>query len=316
MQTNKFGYRIMAPRSSITILNSLYSQFDFLPPSQPPLDNETSKEQDKVVEEDGKKGGAGKGGARLMKRHKSVEALGGGRPKTRQETPQSTNGNGYHNFNTHEKPKRRASTNGLLLSRQEQFGAAGKDQQIVKEGEKKKFNDWSAVKIVEQYDEKDLTTTSQPWAYVADYIVEVGLSKGLTEEMKKYDAWKIEEEGGIPSPESGGETPGATESRSPRLSTGFGLGEGIQSPTFSARERRRKSRRAGWFEKLRDGLQKGEEIGWFIVYVGDEERGFRPLSAGPEAVEKREEEHTHVKVPRSTGFRGFFTRRGKAHGSD
>jgi hypothetical protein len=32
------------------------------------------------------------------------------------------------------------------------------------------------------------------------------------------------------------------------------------------------SRKTGWFEKLRDQLQRGEDIRWFVVVCGDEER--------------------------------------------
>ncbi len=56
-------------------------------------------------------------------------------------------------------------------------------------------------------------------------------------------------------------------------------------------------------------------MGWYIVYVGDEERHFGPLS--PDSQEdERVEEHAYVKAPRGAGLRGFFARRVKGHGGD
>jgi exonuclease III len=73
---------------------------------------------------------------------------------------------------------------------------------------------------------------------------------------------------------------------------------------MSAREIRRKSRRLGWFEKLRDGLQKGADIGWFVVVCGDEERAAPSLDVERTSEEDTDEEEQ--RTPRSAGLRGFF----------
>jgi len=75
---------------------------------------------------------------------------------------------------------------------------------------------------------------------------------------------------------------------------------------LSPREFRRKSRRLGWIEKLRDGLQKDADIGWFVVVVGDEERA--PPDERIGASVNREEHHIRS-PPRGAKSKGFFGRR-------
>jgi exonuclease III len=72
---------------------------------------------------------------------------------------------------------------------------------------------------------------------------------------------------------------------------------------LSARDIRRISRRLGWFEKLRDGLQKGADIGWFVVVCGDEERASPEIEIGTTSEDTEEED---LKTPRSAGLRSFF----------
>lgn len=154
----------------------------------------------------------------------------------------------------------------------------------VKEVEKpQRFNQWSVVKLLEQYDPEDLKTLSQPWAYVSDYMIEVGLGVSISEEMKKYEDKIREEE----------EVPGDAEH----------LG-------ISARDIRRKSKRAGWFDRLREKLETGEQMGWFVVVCGDEERWAPPmdLSDGMQSAEDEIEE-SPVRTPKSAGFRRLFRRK-------
>jgi hypothetical protein len=113
----------------------------------------------------------------------------------------------------------------------------------------------------------------------------VTLGISIAEEINKYEAVQRAEEIAIADPAEG----------------------------VSERETRRRSRRLGWFEKLRDSVGKGAEIGWFVVVCGDEERDF-----GNGIVEENEGEKEDgegvvetVKTPRSAGIRGFFGRREK-----
>jgi hypothetical protein len=160
------------------------------------------------------------------------------------------------------------------------------------EEKQQSFNDWSAIKLLEQYDPNDLEAVSQPYAYVGDYMVEVELGVSLNEEIAKYEARIKAEEGPL--------SPGSTTPP-----------EGM-----SARDIRRKSKRLGWFEKLRDGLQKGADIGWYVVVVGDEERA-APESYGRGSLSTASGEELLPpppipalrKVPSSAKLRGFFSRK-------
>lgn len=86
------------------------------------------------------------------------------------------------------------------------------------------------ISLLEEYDPDDLGIICAPHAYVADYVVRVGLSVDVPGEMASYE----KRAGG------GGED---------------GEGEG-----------------KGWFERVRDELQAGEAIGWYVVVCGDEVR--------------------------------------------
>lgn len=165
------------------------------------------------------------------------------------------------------------------------------------------FNDWSVVKLVEQFDPNELRMGSQPYAYVADHMIEVKLGTSITEETAKYEA-KMREDV-EPRPMSPLTPP--THSRS---GSGFGL-----NGELSARELRRKSRRANWFEKLRDQLQSEEQVGWFVVVCGDEERTCPSTDVLPEEDEEDETwsvgDNERLKTPRSAGFRGLWGSRSR-----
>jgi hypothetical protein len=145
----------------------------------------------------------------------------------------------------------------FLPSRKSSLAAAGNPSVA---GPRPRFNDWSMVKLLEQYDPADESVGSQPYAYVADYIVPVVLSTDVAAEMDAYDEHQRAEA----SP------PG--------------------EPGLSGLEMRRCQ---GWFEKMRDKLQKDAAIGWYVVVCGDEEREY---IAGP-------------KVTKSAGLRGLFGKR-------
>ncbi|KAK7982108.1 hypothetical protein PG988_004346 [Apiospora saccharicola] len=107
------------------------------------------------------------------------------------------------------------------------------------------FNDWSVVKLLEEYDPNNESQLNGPWAYVADHIVRVDTSASIAEEMMKYEermkSEKVKAMTG-PSDETG------------------------RKPNSSG------NKKPGWFEMLRDNLQRTEEIKWYVVVCGDEER--------------------------------------------
>ncbi|KND87862.1 hypothetical protein TOPH_07493 [Tolypocladium ophioglossoides CBS 100239] len=84
-------------------------------------------------------------------------------------------------------------------------------------------NEWSPVKLLEEYDLEETASAARPYAYVADYAVRVDLSANVADEMAKYEAMA-------------------------------------------------KQRGGTWLEKLRDQLQAGAAIQWYVVVCADEER--------------------------------------------
>ncbi|PQE31378.1 developmental regulator protein [Rutstroemia sp. NJR-2017a WRK4] len=261
---------VMAPATSNALLNSFYTLYDFLPPSNPPpIDyspepSPTEEAHPTVAEKPA---------------HRTLTNR-----NTNSRSRSSSLGGSFALRNSISNGQRRDSVleSEAAMSRTTSGGTHQNTQQS-RTGKEKgpSFNEWSVVKLVEQYNPDDMSTKSQPWAYVADHMVEVTLGVSIAEEMKRYeDKLKAEEE--IPDgPENGG---------------------------ISAREARRKSRRVGWFEKLREGLQSDESAGWHVVFCGDEERWFPPAEELDEINSQDDEEDSPV-VPRDTGLRGFFKRR-------
>ncbi|EPE31422.1 hypothetical protein GLAREA_12725 [Glarea lozoyensis ATCC 20868] len=260
---------IMGPSTSVALLNSFYTLFDFLPPSSPPLvtrpvsqsparsvESETAKSPNRLSKKNTKSRQSMKAGLSLKK----------GKPADINTTAAKDGPNGRQNT----PPSRSYGTSPTSSSANTTTPAA-----------EAPFNSWSVVKILEQYDPEDLTSASQPYAYLSDYILPVTLGISIAEEINKYEAVQRAEEIAIADPAEG----------------------------VSERETRRRSRRLGWFEKLRDEVGKGAEIGWFVVVCGDEERDFGNLEES--ASEDGEVPTETVKSPRSAGLRGFFGRREK-----
>lgn len=98
---------------------------------------------------------------------------------------------------------------------------------------------YGSLSLLEEYEPEDLDTLSAPYAYVADYVVRVDLSLGVAAEMGRYEA---------------------------RMKDGGSMSGGASDETG------RKRGAKGWFERLRDELEKEEEIRWYVVVCGDEER--------------------------------------------
>ncbi|KAL2060972.1 hypothetical protein VTL71DRAFT_9024 [Oculimacula yallundae] len=282
---------IVAPATSVTLLNSFYTLFDFLPPSNPPpASYPIASGADKVVVVE--EGEGANNGTRTLKNAKkgSISSL---RDMVRRPMSLGSGqrggrgGGGQLNGDGEGAQKQRPISTPSPRKR---------TRSNAKPEKPPTFNDWSAVKLLEQHDPDDLATVSQPYAYVADYMIEIPLGISITEEIAKYDAKMKEEEMPLSVPG----TPSTPGMSSTINSTEKG---GLNTPPLSAREIRRRSRRLGWFEKLRDGLQKGEDIGWFVVHCGDEER------KAPSIVEEEDEDERSENMdqqPRSAGFKSFF----------
>jgi hypothetical protein len=243
---------IVAPASAITILNSFYTLYDFLPPSQPPIPNTISSASS----------------------NPDVPPL-----------PNASND---------------ILTGSAGTSSTSRKGGVGTRKDS--EGGKKPpaFNDWSVVKLLEAYDPEDETCASQPYAYVADYITPILSSLDIAAEMAAYeDKQRVEAE---PLLSPGAHTPGHTGKN------------GSTSSSMSEQDMRRKSRRLGWFEKLRDQLAKEASIGWYVVVCGDEERivpDFASLSIKAGMNDKGSTDDIRPKKPRSAGLRNLFGKKNR-----
>ncbi|OHE95737.1 hypothetical protein CORC01_09021 [Colletotrichum orchidophilum] len=138
-------------------------------------------------------------------------------------------------------------------------------------------NDWSAVKLLEEYDPTDLSYVSRPYAYVADHVVRIDLSNSITEEIMRYEERLSETKAMASAP----------------------------SDEFYKAKKSSSGKKAGWFEKLRDQLQRGEDIRWYIVVCGDEVRDFPEdmvaARAEQEEVEREAENATPRPRDRSAG---------------
>lgn len=108
--------------------------------------------------------------------------------------------------------------------------------------------EWSPVKLLEEYDPNDLETASRPCAYVADYVKRIDASCSIVEEIQKY------EQRVRCSP-----VPAVTGPSSDEMLNG-------------KKRDTTKIARAGWFEKLRDQLQQNQKIQWYVVVHGEEDR--------------------------------------------
>jgi len=104
--------------------------------------------------------------------------------------------------------------------------------------------DWSVIKVLEEYDPLNLDEVSRPYAYVADYVVPVDLSVSIAEEIQKYEE-RVKADRDPPIMGPGSDETGRKKTN---------------------------NKRTGWFEKLRDQLQRGEDIRWYVVVNGDEVR--------------------------------------------
>ncbi|KAG9231622.1 hypothetical protein BJ875DRAFT_111613 [Amylocarpus encephaloides] len=291
---------IMAPATSVALLNSFYTQYDFLPPSSPPpatypiaaLQPESPVQEEPVQSPRlTKKNTSSRQSLRAsFSFRKNCPAAVNTRPTTAPLTrqPSTSNGlNGIHGNGTTrtDSPPSRPSHSTTSNSNSNLSTSSAPKKPTKKDPH---FNTWSVIKLLEQYNLDDLNPPDSPYAYVADYILRVDLGISIADEINKYEAIQRAEEASVNNPASP-------------------PGEG----GLSAREIRRKSRRLGWFEKFRDELQKGADIGWYVVVCGDEERDTGMPSAefieGSISEDSAEEEVS--RTPRSAGLRGFFGRK-------
>jgi hypothetical protein len=202
---------IIPARSSRCILKSFYEVFDFLPYCSPKLGRYTPTRQ---VNRDGSTSTEDRSQSRGRGRSQSPstgQSRSQSRPTQRQLLP----------------PVRgiaddSSSSSSNASSAEDEFAAQS----------------WSAIKLLEEYDPRDLTAVSRPYAYVADYAVRIDLSCSIVDEIARYEQQQLQS----------------------------------SYPAISIPSRDSPAKGAGWFEQLRDQLQRGEEMRWYVVVNGDEVR--------------------------------------------
>ncbi|KAI1291486.1 hypothetical protein F5Y03DRAFT_32445 [Xylaria venustula] len=129
------------------------------------------------------------------------------------------------------------------------------------------FENPSPIRLLEEFDPRDETMVSGPWAYVADHVVRVSTSVSIADEMFRYEA---------------------RMKRDPNRAM-HGSSDEYGRKVFGS-----SSKKTGWLEKLRDQLQRGESIRWYVVVCGDEERE-NPLGYDEdELIEEEEEDEEEV----------------------
>lgn len=237
---------IIPARSSQCILESFYNLFDFLPYCVPPPRSGSDYGSSSRVtlrtgadsDDDNSRASRGGNGTRSRSRsgaNASQKSRSQSRTRSRQQSnpPQPS---------AAPPPPPLLNAHGL---------PAGEDEL--------KAQDWSVVKLLEEYDPMRLDEVSRPYAYVADYAVRIDLSASVFDEIARYEERvRADRDPPITGPCDEG-APGSGQQSKKKGGKKAQQGGGSGSGT-------------GWFERLRDQLQRGEEIRWYVVVNGDEVR--------------------------------------------
>ncbi|KAI3317411.1 hypothetical protein HD806DRAFT_368847 [Xylariaceae sp. AK1471] len=254
---------IVAPRSETALIDHFYSSYEFLPPTNPSPSRKASSPAYR------KHHHAPSNDSSYVSRTSSSEYHGS-------EDPGYPNGNGTKATS---RSTSRQSSKSLSRPR-----TSGRDETthsaslpapplLSPSSITTKNSDYfdnvndnsSAIKLLEEFDPKDESRASGPWAYVADHVVRVTTSVSIADEMFRYEA---------------------RMKRDPNKAM-HGASDEYGRKVLGA-----SSRKAGWLEKLRDQLQRGESIRWYIVVCGDEER-YNPtgFDEEEELLEEEEDEY-------------------------
>ncbi|KAL2754481.1 hypothetical protein ACRALDRAFT_209852 [Sodiomyces alcalophilus JCM 7366] len=115
--------------------------------------------------------------------------------------------------------------------------------------------DQCAIRLLEEYDARGVTSADQPHVFVADHVVRVDLSVSVLQEMALYEERTIQYTCGhnVMASESRDEYD-KRESEPDEVTSEKSQGEAVR-----------------WFEKLRVELQPDEDIGWYVVICRDKE---------------------------------------------
>ncbi|RKF54306.1 putative developmental regulator protein [Erysiphe neolycopersici] len=262
---------IMAPDTSKSLLDNFYKKYDFLPQCRPPL---STSQQTVHISSD------------LSSEEKFAKNL--DLPCTlRSNNSQVSLRSPVPNQSTNKTPILINDNKPNQRIRGEQETMSCESTLSLNMETSIHFNDWSPIKLVEQYDPEEQYVCSQPYAYVADYLVKVDLSVALDEQIQKYEKFRAEQCGGQEEKQNVGSSVYESEEENSNI------------------KNKLKTREKDWFERLRDELEKDSDIGWYVVYCGDQEREI------PAWVREkvRTEDPTVVTSPKtlwSAGFKALF----------
>ncbi|KAI0908220.1 hypothetical protein F4823DRAFT_512905 [Ustulina deusta] len=227
---------IVAPRSEAAILEHFYNIYNFLPSANPPPSRNAPSPAYR------KHHHAPSHDSSYVSRTSSSEYHGS-------EDPRYCNGNG-----TKSRSRSASRQSSKSLSRPR---TSGRDDTIpfpplpllspssIATKSSDYFENSLPIRFLEEFDPKDESMASGPWAYVADHVVPVNTSVSIADEMFRYEA---------------------RMKRDPNRAM-HGPSDEYGRKVFGS-----SSKKAGWLEKLRDQLQRGESIRWYVVVCGDEER--------------------------------------------
>ncbi|KAI0161054.1 hypothetical protein GGR52DRAFT_157905 [Hypoxylon sp. FL1284] len=233
---------VVTPGSCDALLDHFYELFDFLPPCSRPT-REPSPSSRRVQSRP-----ATASNGHAHSRNLSYAS----QEKKELKEKQPRRENGYRRNSTGQHSQHGLSPNHNKLSgkltkseRRNDTNTIPPPSELSEPDESIPFNTWSVVKFLEEFDPSDLTVVSGEWAYVADYVVRIDTSVSVADEISRYEA-QIKKDSNKP-------ISGPSDEAGRRVNTSG-------------------SKNAGWFEQLRDQLQRNETITWYVVVCGDEER--------------------------------------------
>lgn len=171
---------LMAPTSALAMHESFYKICDFLPPNEPPAISTPRSTSKNVSPSRAREGEAQpKSFIKRMTSRASLSTMG------RKQRPPSRD-NEIHRKDHSEGATTAESSNGGQLPYPDEHTTGIQPTNVAKTT---RFNEWSAIKLLEQYDLNEQIHPYQEYAYVGDYVIEVKLGASISEHTQKYQEW-------------------------------------------------------------------------------------------------------------------------------
>lgn len=245
---------IIPARSSQCLLEAFYNLFDFLPYCVPPPRSNSVYGSSTLRT----------GGSDAANSDDESYIVNGNGARSRSQSGAGHSVTASHKSRSQSRTRSRQQSNPPPPSSHVTLNAHGLPVE-----DELRAQDWSVVKLLEEYDPLNLDEVSRPYAYVADYAVRIDLSVSIFDEIARYEE-------------------SVRAAHDPPI-TGLNSDEGAPGQSKKKSGKKVQGNGTGWFEKLRDQLQRGEEIRWYIVNNGDEVRDWpdEPESKAAQAAGQR-----------------------------